>query len=340
MADPRSTARHWFGAYRAPEPGACLCACCGASPWAPSSRTAADMVGTDFSEPGLLMCPYAPVVCQGCAGILGGKPGDDPAPFRMLHVIASATGVRPVTLSDLHALLLSPPDGRFAVVFATSKKRHAWLHAEACDSNRIVVGTDDGAAVFTPLDQPAIVALVALVGWFSRDAIRLGQYPAHAVSRMGVSAWSATEAIIAPLRPSRTLDLLCSITPRPEAKPVAVIEEPVMLDPADEDAATLLTAIALASQLRAKCGLDFWSGLYSHRVQRFARLPLPGMISRLISELRVPPVHAGAVAGIAQTWDATRAAACATAIRERGPLLVAIAFDRVKGRRARLEVPC
>jgi hypothetical protein len=110
-----------------------------------------------------------------------------------------------------------------------------------------------------------------------------------------------------------------------------------MLDPADEDAAELLTAIAQASQLRITKGLDFWSGVYSHRVQRFARLPLPSMISRLIAELRVPPVHAGPIAEIVQTWDAARADACATAIRERGPLLVALAYDRVKGRRARLE---
>jgi hypothetical protein len=288
----RPLARHWFGAYRSPATGACVCACCGASPWEVSPRPASEMVGESFSEPGLLVSPYAPEVCAGCAGLLGGKPGDVPTPFRMLHALATPHGVRVLTLSELHALIDAPPPGRFALVFATSKKRHAWLHSEVCDASRIVVGTDDGPAVFEPAHRPALEAVAALVAWFSRDAIRLGQYPAPSVSRMGAAAWSAAEAAVAPLRPSRTLDLLCAITPRPEVKPAAAEEEPVMLDPDDEDAATLLTAIAVASQFRVNRGLDFWGGVYSHRVQRFARLPLPDMISRLIAELRVPPHHA------------------------------------------------
>lgn len=333
----RTQARHLFGAYRSPAAGACRCACCGDSPFAASARTADDMLGAGFSEPGLLADPYAAQVCEGCAGLLGGKPGEVPTPFRMLHAVADADGVRAVTLSELHALLSAPPVGRFAAVHATSKKRHAWLHSEACEASRIVVGTDDGPAVYTPQDAPLLGAVASLLVWFSRDAVRLGDYPAPSVSRMGAAAWSAAEGVVKPYRPSRLFDLLCAITPRPEARPAPVEEEPVMLDPCDEDAAVLLTEIAKASQLRVTRGLDFWSGVYAHRVQRFSRLPLPGMISRLIAELDVSPVHAGPIAAIAQTWGAERAAACATAIRERGPLLVALAFDRVKGRRALLE---
>ena len=308
------------------------CTCCGSSPFGPAERPRSEILSESFSDHEWLLDPSAPDVCVGCAALLAGRPGDDPPPFRMIHVLVTERGTtllpRP---ADVAAVLLSPPAESFALVWSIARKRHAWLRAERCDAARIVVGTDDGPVVYEPAtDRPLLGAVAELLGAFGRGSVARGDYSAAAIPRVGVSWWSARESIVARRRPSALLSMLCAILPRSEAPP-APLGEPV-IDPTDEDAVHLLASIARGSALRSRDGLAFWRGTFRHRVQRFARLPLPDLMSRLIAELRVESHSDGAafVGEALRSWSAERQSACARPLRARGPFLVPLSYDVVQ----------
>ena len=105
------------------------------------------------------------------------------------------------------------------------------------------------------------------------------------------------------------------------------------LEDDDRDALHLLTHIAIASGARRRDGLAFWRGRFRHRIQRFGRLALRDMLSRLAYDLSCQPHDMEEVGSALEEWDADRQIRAARAIRDRGPLLVALAFAAI--RRAR-----
>jgi len=257
----------------------------------------------------------------------------------MIHAVVTDEGVQILARhTDLPAVLLDPPTGPFGLVCSTSRKRHAWLRAERCDARRIVVGTDAGAVEYRPLaHRPLLDAVAGLRAVFHSDAIRRGDYSAVAIVSAGAGWWRDLESVVAPHRPTPLLDFLCSITPRSESRPTPGGQ--MALDPDDQDALYLLTRIAISSSARRSDGLVFWRGRFRHRVQRFGRLPLRDLVARLISELDCQPTEPGLVeVGLClREWDTDRQARAAKAIRDRGPLLVALSFDGVQ--QSRLPVP-
>jgi hypothetical protein len=112
-----------------------------------------------------------------------------------------------------------------------------------------------------------------------------------------------------------------------------------MLDQNDSDAVYILTALASGSSIRANDGLMFWKGMFRHRVQRFARLSLSAFVSRMMDELAVQPssVQTEHICLAMNKWPVERQEAASRAIRERGALLVALAFDEIQNqKRSRL----
>src|SRR3990167_1323503 len=330
--DARAWLRHRAAALYGitPDGVGSLCACCGASPYPAGERPRSGCLSDSFSDHDLLLDGCAPAVCRGCDTLLGGRPGREPPPFRTLHIFVLGDGVRILDRgASVSAVLLAPPGGPLGLVGATSRKRHAWLRAERCDARRIVVGTDAGAVEYLPLQhRPLLDAVAELLASFGRDAIRRGDYSAPAIAAAGASWWRDRESVVARHRPSALLDLLCYTLPRPEARPTP--GGPVALEDDDLDALHLLTRIAIASGVRRRDGLAFWRGLFRHRVHRFGRLPLRDMLSRLAGELGCQPHNMAEVGWALEGWDAGRQAQAARAIRDRGPLLVALSFDAVQ----------
>ena len=332
MTDARAWLRHHAAALygAAPDDVGSRCACCGRSPYPVGERPRGRCLSDSFSDHDLLLDGAAPDVCLGCDLLLGGRPGREPPPFRTLHVLVLDDEVRILDRSDaVSAVLIDPPGEPFGLVWATSRKRHACLRAERCDAHRIVVGTDAGAVEYLPLQhRPLLNAVAELLAAFGRDAVRRGDYSAPSIAAAGASWWRDREAAVARHRPSALLDLLCYTLPRPEGRPIH--GGPVALEDDDQDALHLLTHIALASGVRRRDGLAFWRGLFRHRVQRFGRLALRDMLARLADDLFCQP-HGMAAVGLAlEEWDGDRQVRAARAIRDRGALLVALAFDAVQ----------
>lgn len=325
--------RHLLAMWRGVSPGAgCSCAVCGNSPFDPGPRPIEEVLTDSFSDHGWLLSPSAAVVCAGCQALLGGKPGDDPPPARMQHVIVSDDGTYIVLdkPADVAAVLMAPPACVFVLVWSGSRQKHAWLRAGLSTADRIIVGTDDGPVAFEPSDRRLLETVSELLAVFGRDEVESGTYAAN---RAPAEWLVAHEAIVSPYRPSLLLSMLCRIAPRGDTKPAPVeATQPSHLAPDDTDAVCLLASLALGSEIRRTDGIMFWRGMFAHRVARFARLPLADFVSRMLCELRVPACGDGALAAALaiEEWPPERQVACSRALRVRGALLVTLAFGAVR----------
>jgi hypothetical protein len=308
------------------------CAVCGHSPYGPSKRPIESILSKSFSDHDSLISPTSQQICEGCDTLLGGRPGRTPPPFRMVHALVLDHEVQILQKpSDIVEHLLSPPTSAFGLVWATSKKKHAWLHAERCTAERIIVGSDHGPVEYIPgRDETLVHSVSALLARHGREVIRRGDYPST------THAWAEHEKVVAQYRPGLLLDMLCAIVPRTE-EPEPDLGREEMLDQNDSDAVYLLTALASGSSIRVNDGLMFWKGMFRHRVQRFSRLSLPAFVSRMMDELAVQPssVQTGHICLAMNEWPVERQEAASRAIRERGALLVALAFDEIQNQKRR-----
>lgn len=332
-------ARQAIAAARGIQPGGgCLCLCCGQSPYDVSSYT----LGQLFSDYDALLNPDAAAICTGCAALLGGKPSKTNPPLRMTSILVTDAQLQIIDRAGMWAALESPPD-RCIISWATSKKRHHWLHAAWSDSAHMVVGSDDGPVIYTPAtDRPVLDAVRDLRRGHNgkpiirSESIRLGSYSPAAVNRYGIARWAELETVITPYRGRRLLDLLCWCAPA--GLPI-VEEQTNMIDRLDQDAAELLAILIDASRLRREDGLSFWGGVFRHRLARVRRLKLPDMVSRLIDQLAIAPAVKSTRAAVAMVAALTEdeQAAIERSIRERAALLVAMAFDVRQRDKQRLE---
>ena len=307
--------------------GGCDCAVCGPSPF-DASRPAAEVITDSFSDRAYLRGTGGTMVCAGCVSVLSGRPGDDPPPLRMLHaLVVPGEPLRVLTLAELGALLESPPEGRYVLIWATSRQRHASLRADWSEGPHQRIGADDGTIHVEPEHADLRGAVRDLLVGFTRDAVRLGTYTAPAIVKFGASRWRALETVVHPHRGTLLLDLFTTALPKSETTPDP--KEPPMLTEHDQSAAELLRTLAAASALRRADGLTFWNSVFLHRVQRFARLPLPDFVSRMSTALEIDPTSlVGMVRHLRE--GGVDGDAVMTAIRQRAPLLVAVAYQMIK----------
>ena len=319
----------------------CRCAVCGPSPY--DRRDAViRFVGGNFTDYGAFQAPDAADICEGCATLLSGRPGDDPPPLRTRNVRASASrGLELLDRPGLWSALRDPLDEPHVVSWATSQQRHHWLRAGVSSSARLLVGSDLGTIEVTARHAPVLDAVHALLRSddgkspvLSREAIRTGHYHPAAVARYGVAAWRDHEAAVSVARGTLLLDLLTYCAPLMTER--APSEEASLIDPVDQRAATLLARIAQASRYRAEHGLQFWGGYYRHRIERFRRRSLSDLVSRLLDSCEASPTSDGALSALADLRDMTpdETAAVERAIRERPALLVGLAYDLIARERA------
>lgn len=330
-----SEARHIIAAARGVpmNGGPSRCVVCGESPY-PTAAPAGRVLLDTFTDHDALCDPTAPDVCVGCLSLLAGRPGDDPPPLRASHCVAipGEPACYPAT-ADLAAYLRDPPADRWAIVWSASRKRHASLRAQVSTRTRLMVGCDTGTAEYLPARHgPALAAVETMLGGFTRDEVRTGAYPTSRVRAFGAGRWADLDAIVAPLRGSLVLTMICALAPK---GPKPEKEAPVMIDPHDQAAAELLALVALGSRYRAEHGKEFWGGYYRHRVERFRALPLAQCVSRLLDSCQTAPVGEAAQDLIVRlsALDAEQTAAIETAIRERPALCVALAYDYICDRR-------
>ncbi len=318
----------------------CHCCVCGASPF-DSAGPRARVLGDNFTDYDLLV--QGAEVCQGCASLLAGRPGDNPPPLRTVNVAAGEGWIEYPDRAGIHARMRDPT-GLRVLSFATSRKKHHWIRAGLCTPERLLIGCDDGTTEYRPdRDAPLLAAVSDLLASptgtgsiLSREAIRTGEYHPEAVRKFGLARWRDLEATVKRWRPSLLLDLVAVVTPL--SGPVPGDKEVPMHDPTEVRAATLLARLATASLVRRKDGKVFWGGFLRHRVERFRCLSLNEMASRLMDVLAVSPTDPAAMLALHDlgAWTPTESAAVAKAIETKSALIVAMAFEQC---RAKGEVP-
>lgn len=310
------------------------CAACGESPFH-TAGPKDQLIGANYTDWDAFRAPWHQDVCTGCMRLMRGRPGDTPPPLRMMSVFVSPLGLLAYPMpAEVHALLDAPPPGEWVLSWATSKKRHHWLYAEISTQAHVIVGSDQGPIAYDPReDRPildAVRELIAKPRGFTRKAVREGQYEAPGIAKFGAHRWRELEAVIAPARSRGLIALLAWCTP--EDTSAEKQEGAKMVDPNDDRAARLLGAIARSSAIRATDGLMFWGGFFRHRVERFARLPLATFVSRLLDECRVDAPGAEHALTLLRAFSADEISATERAIRLRGGLVVALAYDHRKGK--------
>lgn len=318
---------------RGVEPGTgSECLCCGRSPFdraAPAKR----VLGATFSDHACLLAPDVNGVCAGCVSLLMGRPGDDPPPLRTSHCLAveGEPATYPAT-ADLATILRNPPSGRFVLVWAQSRKRHASLRAEISTPDRMRVGGDEATVEYVPARHVAVLdAVESLRSTFRSDDILSGGYPSHAIQRFGAQRWAALESTVAPFRGDPVLAMICHVAPKGERPE----EEDKVIDPHDQRAARLLALIAQSSSMRAERGKEFWGGAFAHRLERVRRLPLPTAMSRLMASIDTAPATESTQQAMSMLREMTEedTSGVENALRERPSLCVALAYDDIKARR-------
>ena len=330
-----AAARHLVAISRGVPPGVtgCFCVCCGASPF-DRGRSADLLQGGTFSDAPSLLAPSAIDACAGCVSLLAGRPGDDPPPLRTLHCLAveGQPALYPAT-SELAAILRAPPLGRFVLIWTASHKRHAVLRAGISTAKRMLVGGDEATVEYCPASHERILdAVEALRAVFGSDSILAGNYAAFGVAKFGAQRWAECEALVASVRGSPLLAMLCHIARKGELLP----REDYLIDPDDERAVKLLALVATASLMRAERGKDFWGGIFLHRLERVRRLPLATAVSRLMASIGTSSIAEATQEALVMLaeMDADVVAGVERSLRERPTLLVALAYDQIRTAKA------
>lgn len=328
--NPRHLLARALGVEEAP-PGS-TCAVCGPSPFPPGPRGAKGCFGANFTDYDALALPSESTVCAGCERLLSGRPGDDPPPLRTRSVLAFGSGVQDIDRAGWWALLQHPDSlpGPCVLSWATSRKRHHWLHAGISTHSRWEVGTDHGTASWEP--DPALAeTLLQLLSLGARKAeVLAGHYPAHKLT----PALRALDARLAPLRGSLILDLAVWAAPAKDdlPDPSTTTGDTDVLDPTDEMAADLVAELAWSSTMRVEDGIRFWAanGFLVRRLRRFAHRDLATLVSRLMSECGIGAEGGQRVARRVEALTEEQERDILAAIRQRPDLIAALAFDRVK----------
>lgn len=317
-------------------PGPSTCSVCGPSPFAVAGNRAA-VLGGNFTAYQLLADATAEHVCAGCAGLLGGRPGDVPAPLRCVSVLATTARCQDLDRTAFWAILRDPPNEPFVLSWATSKQVHHWLYAETCSRSHLRIGADAGTIDYRPArDLRLLDAVHALLysptgtgPLLSRSSIASGDYHPSAVAKFGATRLEALDGVVHPYRNTPLLDLVCWCAPVSAARPV----EETMIDAETQGAAGLLAAIAGSSSVRSQDGKMFWAGFFRHRVERFKGLALDRFASRMMDECAVPPPLAAEVVHMVQDLRGDAEKAVVERLRNATALCISLAYELLSSRR-------
>ncbi|HEX6939810.1 MAG TPA: hypothetical protein VF158_10400, partial [Longimicrobiales bacterium] len=320
--------------------GGARCTLCGPSPY-PTAGPRHQIFGAGFSDWTLCEDPLAPDLCQGCAAILSGKPGRQPPPLRMRSLAVIDGALEILTLDRLWALLTTPRDGLTVLSWATSAQKHHALHAEISTPDRLCVGSDDGCIRVHRVDLAPVADAVRTLRagddpkkpWCTRDEILTGHYRPQSIAR-DPRTWERAEAVLAPRRGTLLLSLLVAHAPV-AAPDESTLTETTMDDPTETAVARWLATIARDSQYRSTHGKEFWGGVFERRLRRHLTRPLPDLLSRLATDLQIPPVSEALREAHRQLTALTpdETAQWGDVLRTRTTLLVGLAFQHQRDAR-------
>lgn len=266
-----AAARHVLGAaLGAVAGGGSRCACCGASPY-DFGRPTAEVLGPAFVDFDLLLDPDAPSTCEGCARMLGGRPGATPPPLRLGHFAVVDGALILPDGEQIVGWLRAPPAGLAVLGWTATRQRHASLRAGICSPpDELLIGTESCLLPWWPAEHVQLLDAVSLLRRHARQAdILSGEYPPHVVAALG-SRWEPAEAVVLRHRQTTRLEMVVALVRRPD---LADEESDPMLGAPQRPAARLLLLLAQSSEARRDDPIRFWTDLLPRRLAASASRP-------------------------------------------------------------------
>lgn len=318
---------HHIGRALGATPGDSVCAVCGPSPFA-VGRAASDALGPNFVDYDLIPGESADV-CDGCARVLGGRPGDTPAPLRTGHFLVRGGELVRASIDDLRAALTSGDVD--VIAWTASRQKHASLRCGPCGGGVLRMGTDSETLVWdVARDAPLLAAVETLRAAAKREQIEAGQYPPHVILALG-AAWEPAEAVVSRYRPGLALDLALAVVRRPDVT-LTTEATTMALDPALMDLGLMVDTLSRCSGARDADPIRYWSELLPRRLAAAASSQtMAEWLSYLVQSLSVAASRAEVVdvlAAVAAMTPEQEAAALAVARRDHRLIITAARLAR------------
>lgn len=319
--------RYWIGIALGAEeaPKGSLCAVCGPSRFA-SKRPAAEVFSSGFVDYDLCVSPSADWVCDGCARMLGGRPGDDPPPLKAAHfVVVDGQLIKP-SGAELLPYVVDPPGGIQAIAWTGSRKKHASLRCGPCSTYRVEVGTEDGTAAVDVAEAKAVSAVIEKIRMYAtQEEVLSGNYAPQTAINLGMDLYDL-DARITHLRGGPVLSLLVALVRRPEAPER---REAVQLTDVQIVAGRIVLVLGNGAPKRDP--IEFWKSLVPRRVAVAAnRATLWDAMQWLSEKLGTSPYAAAEAIEIVSEVDDKTSAEVLKLMREAPAFVVGVARHLAK----------
>lgn len=319
--------RHWIGIALGAEvsPKGSICAVCGPSRFA-SKRPAAEVFSSGFVDYDLCVSPAADWVCDGCARMLGGKPGDSPPPLKAAHFVVVDGQMLKPSGAELLPYVVDPPGGIQAIAWTGSRKKHASLRCGPCSPLRVEVGTEDGTAaidVASAKDAAGVIQKIRM--YATQDEVLSGNYAPQVALNLGMELYEL-DARITHLRGGPVLSLLVALVRRPDAPER---RETVKLTETQLMAGRIVLTLGNGAPKRDP--IEFWKSLVPRRVAVAAnRATLWDAMQWLSEKLGTSPYAAAEAIEIVSEVDDMTSAEVLKLMREAPAFVVGVARHLAK----------
>lgn len=253
-----------------------ICACCG--------RKCADnmllkkTLKSTFTDINHFVIAPSLYVCSSCYDIYNKRE------MRTKCIFSDTQGTYELLdRKDVINKICNPCDNWFLSV-PYSMKKHHWLYAGLSNKHYAYIGTDDRTIVvnYDEYDIERIVNHIQILISYGipRTEIISGNYSVFTLSKFPVV--TKYENVISPVRHSGIVELIVKFTLAVKEKLIYEREDDnPMLSTAERNAINFLSSIAFNSQYRAENGIQFWSGFFERRVNRFKKYDVMKFASKL-----------------------------------------------------------
>lgn len=296
------------------------CASCG-GPVGDGAKLISRAVGAKFTDFNGLITGGGEKICSKCIALM--------QKAHLSKVVLYHEGVMETGKFDMAwNAMIDPPDGEFVLSVPYSFKKHHLLSAGLSTAEVMNIGTDDGSVEFvTARDAEALGAVVESVkNGVPRAQVMSGQYSPMIMNTFGADYISNLENAVALARETGLLKLIYRVLPK-QKKIKYTKEVKRLLSSEDVKAGELLAEIAIRADMRLERGMEFWSAVFPHRVNRFRTLELNDMIERLCQAFSISAVGMSRISNLLNSYSDEEAKSIAHAIRNHTQIVLGICYD-------------
>lgn len=299
-----------------------ICACCGRK--RADNITLKKALKSTFTDIEHFVIASSLYVCDSCLDIYNKREmrtkciySDTPGTYELLD------------RKEVIYKICNPSDKWFLSV-PFSMKKHHWLYAGLSDKHFAYIGTDDRTIIvdYHKYDINRVIEYIQtlIIYGIPRSEIIGGNYSVFTLSKFAFIP--KYEDVIKPLRYSGFVELIVKFTPAVKEKLIYEREdENPMLSTSEINAVNFLSSIAYNSRYRAENGIQFWSGFFERRVNRFKKYDAVTFASKLSESVGT---NEGIYIGLIKDKSNEELEEMMKTIREKTHIIISIVYGERK----------